>query len=216
MIEINQQKLNLVDKWKTNGIVKDKKILDAFMKVPREKFISKDYLDEAYGDYPLPIGHGQTISQPTTVMMMTEALDLKRGYKVLEVGAGCGYQAAIISNIVGEKGSVVTTEIVPELIKLAKKNIKKLNLKNVAIVKFDGSQGYKKTSPYDAIIVTAACPRVPTVLIEQLADGGVLVAPVGELFDQIMVKILKQGDKIKEKNLGYFRFVPLKGKYGFK
>jgi protein-L-isoaspartate(D-aspartate) O-methyltransferase len=148
-------------------------------------------------------------------MLMTEALELKEGDKVLEVGAGSGYQAAIIAKMVGKKGKVITTEIIPELVEFAKNNIKRLKIKNVKIINYDGSQGYEKESPFNAIIVTAACPKIPQPLIGQLADDGILIAPVGSFFGQIMIKITKKGKKLIKENLGSFMFVPLKGKYGY-
>ena len=204
----------LIDYWISSEVIKDKRVIDAFKKIPREKFINKEHLDEAYGDYPLSIGEGQTISQPTTVAIMTQALELKEGDKVLEVGAGSGYQAAIIANIVGEKGRVISTEIIEELVKFAQENIKKLKLNNVRIVHCDGSKGYEKEAPYDKIIVTAACPSIPKPLINQLKENGIIIAPVGNLLEQVMVKARKKGDKLIEENLGYFMFVPLKGKHG--
>ena len=128
-------KEQLIEHWTSSGIVKDKKVIEAFRKVPRELFVAEERKEESYGDYPLPIGEGQTISQPTTVMIMTQALELKEGDKVLEVGSGSGYQAAIIANIVGDNGKVISTEIVDELVESAKSNIKKLKLKNVEIIK---------------------------------------------------------------------------------
>ena len=122
----NHNKQELIDYWKNSGLIKDKNVIEAFKKVSREKFIPKKYLNEAYGDYPFPISKGQNISQPTTVMIMTQALELKKGDRVLEVGAGSGYQAAIISKIIGKKGKIITTEIIPEITKLANNNIKKL------------------------------------------------------------------------------------------
>ena len=206
----------LIEKWLNSGIIKDKKVIEAFKSVPREKFITKDFLDEAYGDYPLPIGKGQTISQPSTIMLMTQALELKEGHKVLEVGAGSGYQAALIARIVGEKGKVLTTEIIPELAEFAKENIEKCKIKNVEIVNYDGSQGYKKEAPYDRCIITAACPAIPKPIIKQLKEGGIIIAPVGSLtFGQSMIKARKVKGELIEENLGNFVFVPLKGKYGY-
>ncbi len=209
-------KEHLVDYWESSGTIKDKRLLDAFKAVPREMFIRESYLSEAYGDYPLPIGHGQTISQPTTVMMMTQALELKPGDKVLEVGAGSGYQAAIIAKMVGENGKVITTEIVSELVLFAQDNLKKAGIKNVEVVCLDGSKGYEKQAPYDKIIVTAACPKIPKPLIEQLKEGGIIVAPVGALFfGQNMVKARKVNGKLEKESLGQFVFVPLKGEHGY-
>ena len=211
-----EHKKRLIDYWQSSGIIKDKRVIEAFKAIPREKFIPEEHVKEAYGDYPLSIGKGQTISQPTTIMLMTEALELKEGDKVLEVGAGSGYQAAIIAKMVGSKGKVIATEIIPELAKSAQKNIKKLKIKNVKIVNHDGSQGYKKQSPYGRIIVTAACPKVPPPLLKQLKDNGILVAPVGPVFlGQSMLRIRKIRNEFEEENLGSFAFVPLKGKYGY-
>ncbi len=208
-------KEHLIEYWTSSGIIKDKHIIEAFKKVPRELFVAKDRKVEAYGDYPLPIGEGQTISQPTTVMIMTQALELKEGDKVLEVGSGSGYQAAIIASIVGEKGKVISTEIVDELVESAKSNIKKLKLKNIEIINLDGSKGYDKEAPYDKIIITAACPKIPNPLIKQLKEGGIIVAPVGNMNEQVMIKVRKIKGKLVEENLGNFMFVPLKGKYGY-
>ncbi|MBW2980903.1 protein-L-isoaspartate(D-aspartate) O-methyltransferase [Candidatus Woesearchaeota archaeon] len=208
-------KESLIAYWQKSGLIKDKRLLESFRDVPREKFIPEGFLGEAYGDYPLPIGDGQTISQPTTVMIMTQALELKQGDKVLEVGAGSGYQAAIIAKMVGKKGKVITTEIVPSLVKFAKDNLKKIGIKNVKIVGWDGSQGYEKEAPYNKIIVTAACPSIPKPLIEQLKDNGIIIAPVGATFGQRMIKGIKRKGALEKKSLGSFMFVPLKGKYGY-
>lgn len=210
-----KNKQHLVDYWKESGLIKDKKLIEAFKAVPREEFILDEYLSEAYGDYPLAIGQGQTISQPTTVMLMTQALDLKEGQKVLEVGAGSGYQAAIISKMVGDKGKVITTEIISNLAKFADKNIKKLKLKNAIIIEHDGSEGYEKEAPYDRIMVTAACPKIPPPLIKQLKENGIIVSPVGSLLGQEMIKGIKKKGKLEIEKLGSFMFVPLKGEYGY-
>lgn len=210
------EKQLLIDYWKKSGTITDEKLLKAFKDVPRGLFIRDGFEEEAYGDYPLPIGQGQTISQPTTVMLMTQALELKEGQKVLEVGAGSGWQAAIIGKIIGNKGKVITTEIIPELAKFAKNNINKAKIKNVKVINYDGSQGYKKEAPYDRIIITAACPRIPPPLIDQLKNNGILVAPVGSLaFGQNMLKLRKTKTGIETESLGSFVFVPLKGKYGY-
>jgi len=210
------QKQRLIDYWRKTGTITDEKLLKAFNEVPRELFIKDGFEEEAYGDYPLPIGEGQTISQPTTVMLMTQALELKENQKVLEVGAGSGWQAAIIAKIIGKKGKVITTEIIPELAEFAKKNIEKAKIKNVDVINYDGSQGYKKEAPYDRIIITAACPRIPPPIIKQLKIGGIIVAPVGSLvFGQDMLKLRKTKTGITTQSLGSFVFVPLKGKYGY-
>jgi len=206
-------KEDIIKNWVSSGIIKDKKVIDAFRKIPREDFIEKRK-EESYGDYPLPIGEGQTISQPTTVAIMTQALELQKGHKVLEVGAGSGYQAAIISEIIGPEGKVISTEIIPELAKLAQNNVKKLELKNVEVIHYDGSKGYSKEAPYDRIIVAAASPAIPKPLISQLKEGGVIVVPVGNMLEQVMIKGRKYKGKLIEESLGDFMFVPLKGKHG--
>jgi protein-L-isoaspartate(D-aspartate) O-methyltransferase len=190
-------------------------VISAFKAIPRENFVPESHKDEAYADHPLPIGYDQTISQPTTVMIMTDALELNKGDKVLEIGTGSGYQAAIISVIIGAKGKVITTEIVPELAAFARANLKKTKITNVKVICTDGSQGYSKEAPYDRIIVTAACPKIPQVLIDQLKQNGIIVAPVGSLFfGQSMIKGIKRNNQLETRNLGSFVFVPLKGKYG--
>jgi len=210
------EKQRLIDYWRKSGTIKDEKLLKAFEEVPREIFIRNGFEEEAYGDYPLPIGSGQTISQPTTVMIMTRALELKEGQKVLEIGTGSGWQAAIIGKIVGKKGKVITTEIIPELAEFAKNNIKKAKINNVKVINYDGSQGYKKEAPYDRCIITAACPEIPPLIIEQLKEDGILVAPVGSLaFGQNMIKLKKTSSGTETESLGSFVFVPLKGKYGY-
>lgn len=214
-MEIKKEKQRLIEYWESSGIIKDKKVIDAFKAVPREKFVDGKLIEEAYGDFPLPIGEDQTISQPTTVMIMTQALEVKEGMKILEVGAGSGYQAALLSKLAGEKGKVITTEIISALALKAKAKIEKLKLKNVDVVCWDGSKGYKKEAPYDRIIITAACPRIPTSLIAQLKEKGVIIAPVGGWLGQKMIKATKIKGKLKEENLGYFVFVPLKGEYGY-
>lgn len=206
----------LIRHWQDLSIIKDKKLIEAFNQIPRERFIRDVYLDEAYGDYPLPIGQGQTISQPTTVMIMTEALEARQGHKILEVGAGSGYQAAILSKLVGKSGRIITTEYIKELAEFARSNIKRCDICNVQVISCDGSQGYEKEAPYDRIIVTAACPGIPKPLVEQLKEKGIIIAPVGSLFGQDMVKGIKIKGKLETKNLGSFVFVPLKGKHGYR
>ncbi|MBI2667936.1 protein-L-isoaspartate(D-aspartate) O-methyltransferase [Candidatus Woesearchaeota archaeon] len=207
-------KEELIKYWQENKIITDKRVIDAFKKIKREKFIPKELKNEAYNDNPLSIGFGQTISQPTTVMLMTQALEVKEGNKILEIGTGSGYQSSIISLLVGKKGKVYTTEIIKELYEFSKNNLKEY--KNVKVFNLDGSKGLEKYKPYDGIIITAACPRVPNVLISQLKSNGIIIAPVGSEYSQEMLKIKKKNNKIETENLGDFIFVQLKGKYGFK
>lgn len=204
-------KQSLIDFWKENKIIKSKKLLDAFKKTPREDFILKEHLNQTYTDIPLPILEGQTISQPTTIMLMTQALEVREGQKVLEIGTGSGYQAAILSELVGKKGKVFTLEIIQELVKFSRKNLK--NYKNVQVIESDGSLGYEKEAPYDKIIVTATCPEIPKKLLEQLKFNGILVVPVGKFSQEMLV--IKKEKQLQIKNLGSFVFVPLRGKYGF-
>lgn len=205
----------LIKKWKEEGIVTDKIILEAFKKADRKYFIPEEFKDRVYVDYPLPIGKNQTISQPTTVAIMTQALEPKQGQKILEIGAGSGWQSAVLSFIVGEKGKIITIEYVKEISEIAKRNLKKLNIKNVEVIHGDGSKGYKKEVPFDRIILTSAAPDFPKPLIEQLKEDGIIIAPIGSRFEQEMVKAKKVKGKLKKENLGSFIFVPLRGKYGY-
>lgn len=194
----------------------DERTASAMRKVLREFFIPDIYKQHAYVDSPLPIGAGQTISAPSIVAIMTTKLEVKPGMKILEVGAGSGYQAAILCELVGESGKVYTIERVPELIEQARMNISKIGYKNIEIIYGDGTLGYKEASPYDRIIVTAGAPRVPPPLIEQLKMGGKMIIPVGALYWQDLVLLEKSESGIEEKNLLPVMFVPLIGEYGYK
>ena len=205
-------KHELIKYWIGNKIITNKKLIESFKAISREEFVLTESLNEAYEDYPLPILKGQTISQPTTIMIMINALDLKKTDKILEVGTGSGYCAAIMSKMVK---FVYTTEIIPELAEFAANNIKKAGIKNIEVINYDGSQGYEKHAPYDKIIVTAACPKMPLPLIEQLKQNGIIIAPVAYFLGQKMIKGIKKGKELKTESLGSFMFVPLKGKYGY-
>lgn len=208
------QKEKLARLWKAAGIA-DTSLIRAFRRVPREEFVPDEFKEEAYTDLPLPILRGKTISQPTTIAIMTHALELKKGHKVLEVGTGSGYQAALVAAMVGVKGRVVTLDVVPELVAFARKNLQKAGLANVEVVEGDGSQGYEKEAPFDRIIVTAACPKIPEPLIRQLKPDGILVAPVGDLYSQEVLKVRKSPKGTSSESLGEFRFLPMVGKHGF-
>ncbi len=192
--------------------IKDRKVIRAMLNVPRHMFVGKENLDEAYADHPLPIGEGQTISQPYIVALMTEALNLKGGEKVLEIGTGSGYQTAILAEIAGE---VYTIERIPSLLLKAKKTLENLGYKNIHYLIGDGTKGWPEHSPYDAIIVTAASPVVPETLKNQLKDGGRLVIPVGSELSQDLIVVERRGEKFKERSLGGCRFVKLVGEYGW-
>lgn len=205
-------KKDLIDQWTKLRIITDKRILDAFKKVKREDFVVKEYLREAYEDVPLPILQLQTISQPTTVVIMLQALDVRPGMKVLEIGAGSGYNAALLSLLVGNKGKVYTTEIIPELADFAMNNLKKF--KNVEVHESDGSKGLPGFAPFDRIICTAAAEKIPKPLIEQLKDTGIIVIPVGPKYGQKVIKAVKIKGRLEEFSLGDFMFVPLIGEFG--
>ena len=205
----------LIEGIKCLEYLKSKKIEEALRKFKREFFVPENLKNLAYRDFPIAIGFNQTISQPSTVVAMTEALDAKEGQKILEIGSGSGWQAAILSYLVGEKGFVYTIEIIKELAEFSKKNLEKLKIKNVEVIEGDGSEGLKKKAPFDRIIVTAACPDIPKPLLEQLKDGGIMVIPVGNLYLQEMYVVKKLKGKIEKNSIGSFMFVPLVGKYGF-
>ena len=189
------------------GIV-DKKVLKAMQEIPREDFVPESMKASAYDDNPLPIGNGQTISQPYIVAEMTELLELKGDEKALEIGTGSGYQAAILSKLVKR---VITVERVKELAEKTGDLLQKKGYGNVEVVFGDGTKGYAKEAPYDAIIVTAAAEKIPKKLIEQLAEGGRLVAPVGPRYHQELIRIRKRNGKLEEDYHGGVIFVPLIG-----
>jgi len=205
---------NLIKIMKIKGFLTDGKVEEVIRKIPRHLFVPSDVIKYAYEDESLPTQDGQTISQPSVVARMTEWLDVKKGDKVLEIGCGSGWQSAILSLLVGD-GKVFSIEMSSFLVEFAKKNLAKAGIKNVEIIQGDGSLGLPEKSPFDRIIVTAACPEFPKPLVEQLSIDGLLVAPVGE-FMQSMVLLKKTKERIVElkRELGYV-FVPLKGKFGF-
>lgn len=190
-------------------------IIEAFKQIKRENFVPKQLKKEAYKDIPLPIGHKATISQPYTVLFMLANLEIKKDMKILEIGTGSGYNAALLSKIVGPKGKVYSLEISKELVKFAKNNLKKANITNVRVIHSDGSIGYSKVSPYDRIIVTAASPSIAEELILQLKPEGIILIPIGK-YQQEMIKVKKLADgSITKESLGEFVFVQLRGKKGF-
>ena len=210
-----EQKNTLLDFWKQNFTFTEAE-LKAFREIKREEFIPKELKSQAYDDMPLPLFRGKTISQPTTIMLMTSSLELKKGDKVFEVGTGSGYQTAIVANIVGPKGKVVSTEILPELVSFANQNLNKAGIKNVLVLEEDGSKGYLEEAPYDKVIITAACKEFPKPLLDQLKSEGIIIGPVGDANEQEMVKGIKGKDgKFNLEFLGQFLFSPLYGKYGF-
>lgn len=191
--------------------IEDKKVLKALRRVERHKFVPEQYQDEAYNDYPLPIGEGQTISQPYTVALMTEILELDHNDKVLEIGTGSGHHAAVLGEICKQ---VYTIEIIEQLGNRARKVLSELGYNNVKVKIGDGYQGWKAHSPFDAIIVTCAPTRIPKPLQEQLAEGGRMVIPVGGSFSQELVLLIKKEGTIIQKDIVPVRFVPMMDKEG--
>lgn len=208
------QRERLVEKLKMEGYIKTKAVEKAFLETQRELFVPEKLKDYAYVDTPLEIGNGQTISAPHMVAIMCEALDLKKGQKILEIGAGSGYHAAIVSKLIGDKGHIYTIERFPSLADNAKKNFEKVGIKNVTVELGDGSEGLSKYAPYDSIYVTCAAPFIPQPLVEQLKDPGKLLIPVGQFISKLEL-VEKKNKKITENDLGSCAFVPLVGKHGY-
>jgi protein-L-isoaspartate(D-aspartate) O-methyltransferase len=198
---------------KRRGIT-EKHILDAFLKVPREEFISDEYAHLAYGDHPLPIEANQTISQPYIVALTIQAAEIKAGDKVLEVGAGSGYAAAVISRIASR---VIGIERQHDLVQVAKERLKRLGYDNVTIVEGDGTKGCPEHAPFDAIVAAASGSHVPKAFVAQLAPGGRIVMPVGDPgWVQKLLKVTKvPNGKLVQEDLGGVRFVPLIGEEGW-
>ena len=204
----------LVKKLVKEEYIKSEKVKEAFLNVHRHKFLPENLKHVAYCDCPLEIGLGQTISAPHMVAIMCEALDIQKGQKILEIGAGSGYHAAVVSFIVGDKGHVYSIERLEKLATKASDNLKNAGFENTAVELGDGSEGLKKYQHFDRIYVTCAAPSVPQPLINQLKDGGKLLIPVGKMYCELKL-IIKQGEKLSSQNLGGSVFVPLVGKHGF-
>jgi len=192
--------------------VRDPKVLAALLKVPRHRFVSEALMDQAYGDYPLPIGEQQTISQPFIVAEMTQALQLTGEDRVLEIGTGSGYQAAILAEIAFR---VYSIERIYSLYVNARRLFDQLRYHNILTRYSDGTSGWADESPFDAIIVTAGAPKIPDLLVNQLAPGGRLVIPVGNRYSQELIKLVKEEKGIHQTNLGGCRFVKLVGEQGW-
>ncbi len=192
--------------------INDPRLLDVFLKIPRHLFVSEELQPDAYEDHPLPIGSGQTISQPYIVALMTSLLELQGDEKVLEIGTGCGYQAAVLGSLAEE---VHTVERIEPLAETAGKNLSRLGFQNVHVHMGDGSLGWPDEAPYDGILVTAASPEVPPGLVDQLKINGKLVIPVGERWRQILELWIKKPAGIEKKEILPVVFVPLRGKQGW-
>jgi protein-L-isoaspartate(D-aspartate) O-methyltransferase len=188
------------------GAAWDPRVLDALLQTPRHLFVPGAPLSAAYEDRPQPIGHGQTISQPTVVAIMTDALDLTGNERVLEVGTGSGYQAAVLALL---SQRVYSIELLAPLGEMARDRLAKLGYSNVEVRVGDGYAGWPERAPFDRVIITAAPPEIPRALVEQLADGGILVAPVGDGHRQKLVRWTKRGANLQKEDLGDVMFVPL-------
>jgi len=200
------------DQLSARGI-KDERVLTAMRKVPRHRFVEEGLWSQAYGDFPLPIGEGQTISQPYIVALMTQALELQPDDKVLEIGTGSGYQVAVVAEIARR---VFSVERISAIAAKARKILDELGYSNVLIKIADGTAGWPEEAPFDAIIVTAGAPVVPEPLLTQLATGGRMVIPVGDMYSQELARIVKTHEGFKKEDLGGCRFVKLVGDHGWK
>jgi protein-L-isoaspartate(D-aspartate) O-methyltransferase len=209
--EFLEARESMVQNQIENRGVIDPEVLAAMNAVPRHEFVPDEYLDQAYADHPLPIGHGQTISQPYIVALMTESLQLEPGQRVLEIGTGSGYQAAVLAEMNVE---AYTIEIIPELVEAARTLLDDLGYANVVVLQADGYFGWEEHAPFDAIIVTAAPDHLPQPLANQLAEGGRLIVPIGPIGAvQTLWLFEKIEGELQATNLGGVRFVPLTGEH---
>jgi len=207
-----QSRLRMVENQLASRDIVDERVLDAMRRVPRQLFVPGEYRQQAYLDGPLPIGRGQTISQPYIVALMSQLLKLKGDENVLEVGTGSGYQAAVLGILASE---VHTIERHPQLAQQAEKVLKEIGINNVRVHTGDGSLGLAKHAPFDGILVTAAAPRVPQKLLDQLVDEGRLVIPVGERYGQYLELWRRMENEFTFENITPVAFVPLIGKEGW-
>lgn len=217
---LDQRKRMVETQIVTRGI-KDQRVIHTFLKVPRHFFVENSLKLQAYDDHPLPIGFNQTISQPYMVAFMLEHLNIKSSHKILEIGTGSGYQTSLLAELAKE---VYTIERLPQLSELAQERLKQLGYNFPSNGQFasvyykidDGTLGWHEFAPYDRIIISAAAPNIPQSLIEQLADNGIMLCPVGNEYYQDLIRITKHGDKTEKNNLGSCVFVKLVGKEGWK
>lgn len=216
MADFSRLRSELVDGLRRRGYVSAPEVAAAMRKVPREEFVPGLLRGEAYIDTPLPIGSGQTISAPHMVAIMVEALELRPGHKVLEVGGGSGYHAAIAAELVSPGGHVFTVERIEELAESARGNIERTGYSgSVTVVHSDGSAGLPGEAPFDRIFVACGAPSVPGPLKEQLRDGGIMLVPVGGRMYQDLVKVRRTGGSYTSSSLGGCVFVPLIGEHGY-
>lgn len=212
--EIDLQRLRerMVEYQMRRRGVGDERVLAVIAELPRHEFVPPEFLDEAYEDHPVPIGESQTISQPYMVAVMTETLELQGHERLLEIGTGSGYQAAVLARLAQ---AVYTIEKNAHLARTAEERLARLGFANVVCLVGDGTLGYPEAAPYDGILVTAGAPSIPPPLKEQLAEGGRLVIPVGEMHSQELLQLRRMGGQFVERSVNYCRFVPLIGRYGW-
>lgn len=212
-MEFAKERAELVAHLKYHNI--SEKVLKSMLNVPRHLFVPLVHVSSAYVDTPLNIGYGQTISAPHMVAIMCDLLDLQEGHKVLEVGAGSGYNAAVMAELIGDTGTVYSTERIPELAKYSTSNLKAAGYQNVQVFLSDGSIGLPEHAPYDRICVTASAPSIPEPLVQQLKCGGKMVIPIGEMFQSLYLVIKESDGTVVNKEWGGVVFVPLIGRHGF-
>jgi protein-L-isoaspartate(D-aspartate) O-methyltransferase len=206
------QRRKMVEEQLGDRGIKDLRVLEVMSRLPRHLFTLDSLQHQAYGDTPLPIGENQTISQPYIVAAMTEALALKGHERVLEIGTGSGYQTAVVAELATQ---VFTIERINTLSRKAQQILEGLDYANIVFKMFDGTYGWPDQAPFDAIIITAAAKEIPKALINQLGDGGTLVAPAGGAVKQKLIVLTKKGDRVSKREIGDCKFVPLVGKYGW-
>lgn len=212
MRDFEKERLTMVeDQLKRRGI-RDGRVLEVMSKVPRHTFVPEGHRSASYEDRPLPIGEGQTISQPYMVAIMTQSLELKGEDRVLEIGTGSGYQTAILAELAKE---VCTIERIPLLLQRAQSTLEHLGYENIFFRIGDGTKGWPEKAPFDGIIVTAGAPEIPQTLLVQLAEGGRLVIPVGPRYTQTLYKVTRRGKNYKEEDITGCVFVPLLGEHGW-
>lgn len=215
---MGEEREKLVERLLTFGYIKTETVKNAMLKVPREEFIPPENRKYAYIDQPLPIGEGQTISAPHMVAIICETLTLEPGMKILEIGAGFGYNAAVVAEIIGPEGHLFTTERIESLAKIAEDNLRRTGYdKCVTVLHQDGTTGYSDQAPYDRIYATASAPKVPEPLKEQLRIGGRLLIPVGSIkqFQELVCILRVDEDKFETHKMGGVAFVPMIGEHGW-
>jgi protein-L-isoaspartate(D-aspartate) O-methyltransferase len=211
--DFKKERLAMVEGQLRRRGISDQRVLEAMAKIPRDAFVSPEYQASAYEDRPLPIGEGQTISQPYMVAVMTQSLGLKGEERVLEIGTGSGYQTALLAELAK---AIFTIERIQALIHRAEESLQRLGYKNIFFLRGDGTEGWPEKAPFDGIMVTAGAPEIPQTLTSQLTDGGRLVIPVGPRYSQTLCQVTRKGNQFTEEEVTGCVFVPLVGAYGWK